>query len=199
MNAERPVIVRAVQTCAAAPSQWDAWDDQGRYWYLRFRFGRGTAEQQPSPDHGTWKLKEPELSFSYSGELAGYINLTDFCKLAGLTLCLGLVAFVRARLEEDEAAAEDWHDAQRCGALDRDGGFDPRQCDCGYPARVLREVAAGRALIAAYEPVARNDGPSEPEYAYGWAEGLGMAVRALASFWSDHPDYDKKWSSGHES
>jgi len=44
------VIVRAVQTCEACPSQWDTWDDSGQFWYLRYRFARGTAERQPSSD-----------------------------------------------------------------------------------------------------------------------------------------------------
>jgi hypothetical protein len=36
------ILVRAVQTCQACLSQWDAWDLDGRYWYLRFRHGHGT-------------------------------------------------------------------------------------------------------------------------------------------------------------
>lgn len=39
-------IVKAHQTCYACPSQWDAWDEEGNYWYLRFRHGYGSA----SPD-----------------------------------------------------------------------------------------------------------------------------------------------------
>jgi len=32
-------IVRAERTCFACPSQWDMWDDQGNYIYVRFRHG----------------------------------------------------------------------------------------------------------------------------------------------------------------
>src|SRR5690242_11064491 len=42
------------------------------------------------------------------------------------------------------------------------------------PARVLREVEAGRKLIEAYAEVASNDTNNNGgyEYAYGWANGL---------------------------
>jgi hypothetical protein len=60
--------------------------------------------------------------------------------------------------------------------------------------RALREVEAKRAIIAGYALVSKDDGPGEPEYAYGWAEGLGMAVRALAAVYRDHPDYDPAWA-----
>ena len=50
-------LVRIIQTCAAMPSQWDAWDLDGNYWYLRYRFSRGTAERQPGPDYTTWTAR----------------------------------------------------------------------------------------------------------------------------------------------
>lgn len=81
------IIVRAVQTCEACPAQWDAWDMDGHYWYLRFRHGHGTAERQPSPDCTAWADKPAELSFTHE-ELDGWIGLEEFCKLAGLNLGL---------------------------------------------------------------------------------------------------------------
>ena len=38
-------IIRAVQTCGACPSQWDAWDAKGQEYYLRYRFGHGTLQR----------------------------------------------------------------------------------------------------------------------------------------------------------
>jgi hypothetical protein len=38
-------IVRAVQTSVACPSQWDAWDGQGQFWYLRYRHAHGEARR----------------------------------------------------------------------------------------------------------------------------------------------------------
>lgn len=36
-------LTRIVQTCSACPSQWDAWDEAGTYYYVRYRFGRFTV------------------------------------------------------------------------------------------------------------------------------------------------------------
>jgi hypothetical protein len=80
-------IVKAVQTCRACPSQWDAWDTDGNYWYLRYRFSHGTAEQQPGPDFETWARKEPEIEFSTDrGPYDGTIELEEFCELASIRL-----------------------------------------------------------------------------------------------------------------
>lgn len=81
------VIVRTFQTCRACPSQWDAWDDEGNYWYLRYRHGRGTAETQPSPDWSQWSDKPPEIAFKTDyGHLDGYIGLDEFAARAGILL-----------------------------------------------------------------------------------------------------------------
>ena len=82
-------IVRAIQTCSACPSQWDAWDSEGNYWYLRFRHGHGTAERQPSSDIHSWEGKPPEFEFATGEALDGVIDLPDFCMRAGMELALG--------------------------------------------------------------------------------------------------------------
>lgn len=71
-------IVRAIQTCWACPAQWDAWDETGRYWYFRFRSGQGSAECETGE----------RRYFSEGDGLDGYIELEDFCELAGLELNL---------------------------------------------------------------------------------------------------------------
>jgi hypothetical protein len=84
-------IVRAVQTLDSCPSEWDAWDSEGNYWYLHYRFGWCTAERQPGPDTDTWSESPPALSFNMSaerGEYDGEIDLEDFCELAGIELHL---------------------------------------------------------------------------------------------------------------
>jgi hypothetical protein len=80
-------IVKAVQTCHACPSQWDAWTDTGQYLYLRFRYGYGSVESQPGPDVDTWS-HQPTLVASFQDEdgWAGEISLEEFCERAGLTL-----------------------------------------------------------------------------------------------------------------
>jgi hypothetical protein len=85
MNGVR--IVKAVQTCSACPSQWDAWDDQGNYWYLRYRWGEGTAQILSGPDADI--SSDPELSFSYGDSLDGSISLHEFCYRAGIELVSG--------------------------------------------------------------------------------------------------------------
>lgn len=60
------------------------------------------------------------------------------------------------------------------------------------PARVLREIDADRKLIAQYSEVADND-VDEMEYAHGWAQALGLAVRLRAAVYADRPGYRDEW------
>jgi hypothetical protein len=83
------ILARVVQTCAACPSQWDAWDVDGDYWYLRYRHGRGTVERQPGPYPAEgWTLDEPNISFDgeAAGMADGWISFEDFCREAGLNV-----------------------------------------------------------------------------------------------------------------
>lgn len=78
-------IARAIQTCAACPSQWDAWTTDGQYLYLRYRSGIGTVEAQPGPDLDTWDDAEPVAKFG-DPSMNGSITLAEFCAAAGLEL-----------------------------------------------------------------------------------------------------------------
>lgn len=84
-------IVRAVQTCCACPSQWDAWTDTGQYLYLRYRWGSGTAEARPSPDWTTWDIHQDATvaESDTDNDLDGSITLAEFCLRAGLTIAEG--------------------------------------------------------------------------------------------------------------
>lgn len=80
------ILVRANQTCTACPSQWDARDADGRYWYLRFRHGRGTM--------GRDYLSDP-LSFDVDGDGPdGEISLGEFTRRIGVTYAPDLAAGV---------------------------------------------------------------------------------------------------------
>lgn len=118
-----------------------------------------------------------------------------------------LVDFLRARLDSTAAQAAKWHDLE-CEIHARlDEGLHAASaasqtlhevpgaaCDCGGPARILAEVDAKRQLVDAYAEVADMDtGDAEPEYAYGRAAGLGLAVRLMALLYADHRDYRDEW------
>lgn len=85
------VLTRGVQTCIACPSQWDAWDAQGRYYYLRHRNGRGSVDRFASQDPDTWGT-EPlgQLARFHAKELPyggdDLQELAAFCELAGIEL-----------------------------------------------------------------------------------------------------------------
>lgn len=85
---ELVVIVRAVQTGVECPSQWDAWDDQGRYFYLRWRHGRGSVDTFDDPDPETWGNPPFGVVAHFSGALEGEgrEELENFCRQAGITL-----------------------------------------------------------------------------------------------------------------
>lgn len=62
------VIVKAVETCTCAPVQWDLWDAEGRYYYLRYRHGRLTVEEFPSPDVKTWNTAGWSIFWQWSDD-----------------------------------------------------------------------------------------------------------------------------------
>lgn len=39
-------LTRWVNTCEACPSQWDAWDAEGNYYYIRYRHGWGNISSR---------------------------------------------------------------------------------------------------------------------------------------------------------
>jgi len=63
------------------------------------------------------------------------------------------------------------------------------------PARVLREIDADRKLLALFIEVGARevDLDDAVEYAHGWVNALGMAVRLRASAFSDRPGFREEW------
>lgn len=83
------ILTKVVETCGACPSQWDAWDLDGNYWYLRYRSAHGSAQRFPGPDTSTWNMDPPNISFDTLDDhnpLHGVMSLAEFCQRAGLTL-----------------------------------------------------------------------------------------------------------------
>lgn len=100
-----------------------------------------------------------------------------------------LVAFLRARLDEDEAA--DWH-VLDCSGMPRGASMDQPCCEAN--ARVLREVEARRAILGAWQDNERERPHDAPgSYTDGLTDGLKLAVLYWAAVYSDHPDYDPAW------
>lgn len=115
-----------------------------------------------------------------------------------------LADFLSARLDEDERLARQ--------ALEETGTeretrypYPDRLATCMHdarhsPARVLREVAAKRAILAEH----RIDPELLPGVCYRCRYGVPAhwepaawpcpTLRALAAVWRDHPDYDPSWS-----
>ncbi|MDK0520377.1 DUF6221 family protein [Streptomyces sp. ML-6] len=123
---------------------------------------------------------------------------------------MDLVQFLRDRLDEDETLARNtgqwgmsWQNLTMDGELRDDANAGtvahiPHEATRAHiarhdPARVLREVDAKRKLVDQYAEAADNDVDEPYEYAYGWANGLGVAARLLALPYADHPDYREEW------
>jgi len=124
-----------------------------------------------------------------------------------------IVEFLRARLDEDEAAAKaaspgPWHvgeDGDEVMAVDEvkvTAGFalSNRQLLATTvhiarhdPARVLREVESKRAIVDA-AVIAWNESCNPTDEFWSGVEPMMRGVlRRLASVYADHPDYDPAW------
>jgi hypothetical protein len=109
----------------------------------------------------------------------------------GSTMTDDLTAFVKARLDEDE----------------RELKKDP-PVGLGYAnlsARVRREIAAKRAILAEHTEIGRNskDGPTcnacvnieaDPMFDDIYVPYPCKTVRLLAAVYSDHPGYRPEWA-----
>lgn len=125
-----------------------------------------------------------------------------------------ITEFINARLDEDAAAArESWYDGQRW-LTEEEGVYrwpddelvhmadrkaDARHIARHDPARVLRDIEADRALIAAYTAAREAVPPVDDWYEVadgvkvGLADGLESALKIRAERFSDHPDYRQEW------
>ncbi|MFI2354696.1 DUF6221 family protein [Streptomyces anulatus] len=116
-----------------------------------------------------------------------------------------LVAFLRARLDEDCEGASQWHDLECDFHRQSQGGILPAiatammlddvpgaVCDCGGPARTLREVEAKRRILRAHAKWC--EGRCEAKYPEGGFDAAHYwSVKALAAVYADHPDYLAEW------
>jgi hypothetical protein len=127
-----------------------------------------------------------------------------------------LVAFLRARLDEDAELA---NSGESWSAFDESPSSATRRVDVDHsiervvactrswrglhiarhdPARVLAEVAAKRRVIADYKDAVRTlnaAGPGTPPHDImtGATNTYLRTLRLLAAVYADHPDYLPKW------
>jgi hypothetical protein len=95
-------------------------------------------------------------------------------------------AFLRARLDEDErlaTLARPEFFTPECLAVFASAG-DAAHVIRHDPARVLREVAAKRAILELHAQGTDWDGEPWP----------CSTIRALIAIWRDHPDFDPAWA-----
>lgn len=129
------------------------------------------------------------------------------------------VAFLAARLDEDEATATRAAECDKLRMLGAERGLPPGDwswlADYGQPqpgdialidhqvrfdpARELREVAAKRRLIERYKnAVAAVTAGSVVSFRAGQDDGYAQAcldaIRDATAAWADHPDYDQEWA-----
>lgn len=86
---EAPIVLaRAVRTCAAVPSQWNAWTTDGQYLYLRYRSGIGTVDTYDTEDSEQWtRIPDGAVAYFDTGDrLDGEMDLAEFCERTGLQL-----------------------------------------------------------------------------------------------------------------
>lgn len=124
-----------------------------------------------------------------------------------------ITEFLNARLNEDEQAARyafaahndaqpDWYEI-RSGAVNLGDHEDELLTfDAGIsrhivrhdPARVLREVAAKRAVLSAHANLADNPHRhTNPRVHAQWVTMI-QVVQHMAAVYADHPDYQQEWA-----
>lgn len=82
-----------------------------------------------------------------------------------------------------------------CGHEVYDPSHLERYQESAADAGTLRDIEAKRAVLDAFAEGAANEVELDDafEYAGGWANGLGFAVRHLAAAYSDRPGYREEW------
>lgn len=107
------------------------------------------------------------------------------------------VAWAEGGWVEAEVPKADWKgpgdDGRHVGSVRR--AEDRAHIAAHDPARALRDIASDRKLLALFVEVGAREVDLDDafEYAHGWVNALGMAVRLRASAFSDRPGYREEW------
>ena len=103
-----------------------------------------------------------------------------------------LIAFLSARLDEDEARGPDIHHAD-CWSCSPDRFPLDNTCTCDTPARMLRQAEAGRTVLDLATTITQSEIPVPDGSHKGAADALRFVLAAWATVYSDHPDYLQEW------
>ena len=116
---------------------------------------------------------------------------------------LTITDFLLARITEDEAAAGSYHrllcmrtacDSEGCVWDEQERMADERVCTCGYPARVLAECKAKRAIVGNHDGERSSTTGDYCATEDGRYEIPCPDLRYLATVYASHPDYDPAWA-----
>jgi len=78
--------VTLVQTCYACPSQWEGKLDDGRMFYIRYRWSEGSVEVSPTPTDDVMQAVGGELVCAFdNGDASGLGGDMDTAEMQLLT------------------------------------------------------------------------------------------------------------------
>jgi hypothetical protein len=111
------------------------------------------------------------------------------------------IEFLRARLDDDAARAWAIHDVAKCDALlyEEDmaaaAAITP-DCDCGHPARMLREVAVWRKVLLEHHIAPLDSVYGGTERVTGFRMALSAALKAKIATYDGNPVTGEPFPSG---
>lgn len=106
-----------------------------------------------------------------------------------------LVAFLLARITEDETGANDADEFHRahgawCDLIVAADHVDPR-CTCDLQTRIHAECEAKRRIVREHEPA------TDPcEGTFGPPGSPCFTLRYMAAVYTEHPDFRGEWVTG---
>ncbi len=102
-----------------------------------------------------------------------------------------LVAFLRARLDEDEIKYHRITD--NAGDLSESADMNDLYI-LGEADRMLIEIKVKRAILDLHTELYYGGEDSGPVLCGGYSEAYWDVVRLLATLYVDHPDFDPRWT-----
>lgn len=102
-----------------------------------------------------------------------------------------LVAFVHARLDEEAACADLFHEAG-CAAAGDANSRGPARCGCRAPYRVRQKITVRRTIARLCETAIREADYAAPDWPANEMNAL-LDLRALAAAYEQHGQWQEEW------